>query len=487
MISWLDKYKPNKINDVIGDKEQIKKMVDFLKQFTNVTDFDDIMPNIIISGPNGIGKTLIVDLALQEADIRKCTENLLNITILRKSKNKNIESGFNKNIKTFYTSISNYKFDISGELNSKISALVFDDVSSITNIKEKEVIKTLVKLNNKFKKIPIIIIANKKYNKTINEVRKLLSYNIKMDHLKNNKKVVNEIILKVPEYKQLIGLVKKISANENIKFDKSSDIYDEIIEHSQSDIRRLIDILSELKMLFKNKTITYQDFLTFKETSKIKDIEPSIYEATKIILNKYDNVDNILNIYSEERATIPLMIHENYLSNIQYQYPKISLENKLNMMYNISKSISESDKIDGIIYSNQYWNLQSVHGFYACVMPSYYINQYPNKLSKDENFKYTQDYNKTSIKKINNKVIKKAQENKLLKNVSIYDFLYMASILKDIFESKEWDKLVDIIKPYNFTLKELESIIKIDKIDKCKNILSGKQKNILKEMMHVSE
>lgn len=484
MESWLEKYRPNKLNDFIGDKDQIKKILTFLKQFTDKAEKETIVPTIIISGPNGIGKTLLVDLALSELSINKHNVSIDNIVITRKSKNKKTESNNNKTVKDYYMSLCNYKFDLIGTLTSKLSALVFDDVSSISNIKEKEIIKALVKINNKFKKMPIIIIANEKYHKTVNEIRKLVTYSKSKDN-----KFVNEIIMKCPDHNQLILFIKKICNNENIKLavSKKDNIYDEIIEHSQYDIRRLVDILNELKMLYKNKDITIENFLNLKETSKTKDINHGIYEATRMILNNYDNIDNILNIYSDDRATMPLMIHENYLSNIQYQYAKLPVKDKLDMMYDISKSISESDKIDGIIYSNQYWNLQSVHGFYACVFPSYFINRYPNKLSKKEHFHYTQDYNKTSIKKINNKVIKKAQENELLKNVSIYDFLYIASILKDIFETKKWDKLIDIVKPYHLTLKELESIIKIDKVDKSKSILSGKQRNTLKELLNVKE
>ena len=101
----------------------------------------------------------------------------------------------------------------------------------------------------------------------------------------------------------------------------------------------------------------------------------------------------------------------------------------------------------------------------------YYINRISGKSCKIEKYKYTQDYNKTSIKKINNKVIKKAQEHHFLKKVSIYDFLYISSILKTLLERKEFNKLTELMKPYDLKLKEIESIIKIDKIKKTKNTL----------------
>ena len=156
---------------------------------------------------------------------------------------------------------------------------------------------------------------------------------------------------------------------------------------------------------------------------------------------------------------------------------------KINIIFDISKAISESDKIDGLIYSNQCWSLQSVHGFYSCVMPSYYINKTPGKLCKSEKYRYTQDYNKTSIKKINNKVIKNAKGHQFLKKASIYDFLYIASILRTLLDNKNFEKVAELMKPYDLKLKEIESIIKIDKIRKTKLTLTGKQKTTLKELL----
>jgi len=301
------------------------------------------------------------------------------------------------------------------------------------------------------------------------------------------KKIINEIILRAPNYNEMEKFVKNISTNEKLQIiaNKSDedDIYVELINHAQYDIRRLINILEELKMIYLDSEITFDKFEQYRETSKTKDLDPGIYEATRMLLNSYTTIDSALLLYGEERATIPLMVHENYPLNIKQQYPKMVISDQLDIIYDISKCVSESDKIDGLIYSNQCWSLQPVHGFYSCVMPSYHINKNPGKLHRVEKYKYTQDYNKTSIKKINNKVIKKAQENQFLKKVSIYDFLYIASILKTLFERKDFNAIAELMKPYNLTLKEIESIIKIDKIKKTKITLTGKQRNLIKEML----
>lgn len=496
MENLLDKYKPNKLSEVLGDKIQIQKIDRFLKQFTKKNvDYKKIAyPNLIITGSNGIGKTLVTNLALEENGMEKFVPDLTNVSITRKTKRKKKsekELGGNNTVKTYYLTLQNNKnLSLSGEYIEKKIALVFDDVSNISNPKEREAIKSMVKINNKLKRFPIIIIASTKHCKTLNELRKMITYIVKRksdNGKKENYRIINEISMRPPEYFEMENFIKRICQNEGLRIVKTKndeeDIYVKIINHAQHDVRRLLNILEEFRMLFKNTDITLSKFEQYREISKTKDLDQGIYEATRLLLNKYTDIDTALLLYGEERATIPLMIHENYPIHIRNQYPKISIEQQVKMLYQISKSISESDKVDGLIYSNQCWNLQSVHGFYSCCRPSRYINSLPNKLNKSIRYKYTQDYNKTSIKKINNKVIKKAQENPFLKQVSIYDFLYIASILKTLSDRKDYEMFAELMKPYKLKFKEIESIIKIDKIKKSKNTLTGKQRTFLKELL----
>lgn len=493
MTTWIEKYKPTRLTDVVCDKSQIYRLNQFINQF-NDADPETINPNLIISGKNGIGKTLIVDLLLQERGLEKTTIDLSKVSIQRKNKKrKNVEceaNGPKKNIHTVYKLLQNIKYIADdGAYQKKDIVLVIDDVSNITNPKEKDVIKTLVKMNNKFKKFPIIIIANIKHNKTVNELIKIVTYTVKVqreDGKRENVKQANVITLKAPTYNEMTWIIKTICKREQLKIIDSKsdedDIFIAIINHSQFDIRRLINMLEELKLLYTTD-VTYDKFQQYIQIAKIKDIDPGIYEATRILLNRYTTIEDALILYGDERATIPLMVHENYPLNIKKQYAELTTDNQINLLYDISKCISESDKVDGLIYSNQCWNLQIVHGFYSCVMPSFYINQFPNKACKPEWYKYTRDFNKISIKKINNKVIKKAQENQFLKRVSVEDFLNIASILKTLFEKKDFHMIADLMRPYGLTLKQIESIIKIDKIKKTKIQLTGKQKTLLKDLL----
>lgn len=553
--NWLDKYRPQKSADILGDKFYAKHINTFLDQFSdaNVAKLAAIKtvaktpkgkkvtrntqgsktvavkkttikikaenskaksllmnPNLFIVGKNGIGKSLIVDILLQENSFEKITINLSNVVSTKKTKkaqkNEPVKSqkaptGLSRSVDVVYASIASnkntmIKSDENGQntsinyIKSK-SVLVFDDISTISNPKEKEAIKALIKMNNKLRKFPIIIISNTKHNKLVNEIHKMVSYNI-LDKDGKIIKTFNEIKMRAPEYQEIEKFVKHICEKEKLKLiddkDEDQNIYEEIIINSQFDIRKLIYSLEELKLLYEDdevNDINHEKFRKYQESAKMKDIDPNIYEATEILLNRYTGINDSITLYSEERATIPLMIHENYPLNIKLNYPMLSALKQMEIVCEISKNISESDKIDGIIYSHQCWNLQSIHGFYGCVMPSYHINKIPGKLSikEKDRYVYAQDYTKTSTRKINNKVIRKSRENIFFKKMMTNDFLHITNILKKLLLNGEYNLIKEIIMVHNITCKEMESIINIDRITNPKFVLGTIARNVIKEML----
>lgn len=514
--NFLTKYEPKNSKDVLGDQKQFDIIRNFLIDFEKNKDSNiqkvkgkvkrgaknTFMPNLLIVGNNGIGKTLVTDLILKECKYEKVNADLSGIAITRKRRKK-AETKEEEDIlavapPTSGRSVMTYYMLIQSMKSKNKIALVFDNVSAIFNLKEKEAIKALIKLNNKYKSFPIIIIANGKHSKIVNGVKKMLSYsaNSKKDESDTSDdekapvkgKKINEIILNNPSGMQINKLINHIAKEEKINFairnSDEEDMFDVLVSHSQYDIRRLILVLEELKLIFPKEAITETKLNKYRETSKRKDIDPGIYETTRNLLNHYNGIDDSLLLYSAERATIPLMIHENYMTNLKTQYPKISVEDKLDIICDVSKSISLSDRIDGLIYSSSSWSLQHVHGFYSCALPSFYVNNHAGKLSDMEYYEYTQDYNKASIMRIKNKVIRSIKKNPLLKSIGINDILNFSSILYIMFQNQEFDEITKLLKPYGLTLKSIEAIIKIDKNVKEKQIITGKKRKEFEELLN---
>lgn len=553
-VDWLEKYRPRKSEDILGDKFYVKHINLFLDQFSEAniakakadaakplpkatkvagprgkkvaigskappvkkattTKAKSLLmnPNLFIVGKNGVGKTMIVDILLQENGFEKISINLSNVVPTKKIKksqkgepvkSQKAPTGSSRSVDIVYSSVAGNrstqtKIDENGVktylnyVRTK-SALVFDDISTISNPKEKESIKALIKMNNKYRKFPIIIISNTKHNRLVNEINKMVGYNV-MDTDGKINKASNQIKMHPPDSHDLETFVKHICKTEKIQLvddqEEERCIFEEIILNSQRDIRKLVYSLEELKMLYEEDSgickLNHEKLKRYQESAKMKDIDPNIYEATDLLLNTYAGISESITLYSEERATIPLMVHENYPLNIKLNYSGLSALKQMDLICEISKNISESDKIDGIIYSHQCWNLQSIHGFYGCVMPSYHINKIPNKsrIKEIDRYVYAQDYTKTSTRKINNKVIRQSRENIYLKKMLTNDFLHITNILKKLLANQEYDVVLEIILAHHITCKEMESIINIDRITKPKFALGTAARNIIKDKL----
>jgi DNA polymerase III delta prime subunit len=528
--SWLEKYQPLHSKDFLGKESEVKEIRDYLDSFIEnerrAASGESVMmvlfPVMIISAPNGAGKTTLIDLLLKEMGFHKTIPDLSTMTVGKKPARKGKKNSIvepqsqpvvptNTNvvlqpIKNYYALLASGKklsSDGTQFIKSRV-AVVIDDASKISNQKDKDVIKALVKMNNKYQKFPIIILSNTKHSKLVNKLKKLITYTREIEDADGKiikTKLINAITLSSPPMQMVEDFIMKIAQKENLRFASGGqNVYLSILLHSQYDIRRLINILESLKEFFKDQTkpISAEDFDRYCETSISKDIDLGIYTSTRILLNNYESIESALRLYSMERATVPLMIHQNYPTNIKTQYPKLPLGDQLDLLCDISKSISKSDTIDGLIYSSQCWNLQPVHGFYSCAMPSYYISSYPGKRQFTESYVYTQDFNKTSIKMINNKVIRKAQENQQFEKIQIGDFLHIANILRTLIEREEFERLAELMRPYGLNIKDVQKIIKIDKTDvngdvivdtakgtkkKQKELLTGKQKTYLAKLL----
>jgi len=429
---WINKYKPADLNQIIGNKNQIKRIEEWLKNMDTLKSM-----SLIVSGNHGIGKSLTLKYILEENGY------LVKIIYPNEIKLYRNDGDF-KDFFNYRNSIRN-KIDFSSDKCKKKLALIFDETESITLTSEKKFITEIFKMNNKKKVFPLIFISNNQHSKLLNDL----------------KKNCLEVRFVPPANFELKNLICKVLNEENIKVE-NNQVIDLLIEFSQSDIRKLINILQELNYHFNNKIITEEDYYKYIKLSKQKYNELGLFETTLEIINNNKSYEEINQFYENEKVLLPLIIHENYPKKVLCK-SKLDTVETLEQINHICDSISIGDNIETSIYTDQNWFLQKIHCFFSCVNTNYWINHSKTKDIKLTDIKFSSDLNKTSLKNINKKNINNL--SKLLPNKSLEEVLYINKICNHLVNNNKVDEIINILKYYNpnFNIKDIELCIKIDK------------------------
>lgn len=437
--SFCDKYKPSQLNDIIGNVEQINELTNWLNKFT-------IQKNkcMVVIGAHGSGKNCIIDIVLNKLGY---THKQLNITRFKQATDKY------KYFKELTT--SNNLLTKCFDIDKLKYAIVIDEYDIEILVQEKALMIKLMQLNNQYCFCPIIFMFNTKHNKLISTLCKGAS----------------KIYLDEPSNDMLMMLLKRICISEGIKI-QTRTIADNIISLAQNDFRKLCTILDDIINELKHGTITLNYFKKYIDIIQKKDIADNLFDATTNLLTNYENVNNCLELYNLEKVNIPLMIH-------QY-FPLLFLNTKNKKMYldlikRITRSLSFGDVVDNYVYGEQRWDITNVHGFYSCCLPSFTAKQFKQQIRQP--LKFPIDLNKTSNKRLNKKNI--IQSSKAFSNDPI-DFIFINKIISDLITKQDTNELIIFMKQHNLTLRQLETIVKIDK-NMPKITFTTKQKKIMQE------
>ena len=445
---WINKYKPDKISQIIGHKYQKKKIIDWLKNLDNYKS-----RGLVVSGNHGIGKTITIILLLEEMGYKPY--------IIYPNDIKSHRSA--DNFSDFYNTKNSIYNKLSTNTTSKGKfALVINKTEAISLTSEKKYILEIFKENNKNKSFPIIFVSNNQHSKLLNEL----------------KKSCLEIKFYSPSSFEVKSLIKNVCLKEELQI-KGTKAYNILIDFCQYDIRRLINILQELSYHYQGKKIGSRQLRDFMEISREKNVDVSLFDATSKILNSYENEDSILKLYEMEKVLLPLMIHENYPNKI-LQDKDISWENIIFKLMKISDSVSRGDNIETSIYTDQNWYLQNIHGFYTCINTSYWINKNNNTGVGKRPLKFSSDLNKTSLKNINRKNINNL--SKLLPNKSLDEILIMNYLCNKLVEEERYEEFVELVRSYkkDINIKDLELCLKIDKTNSFISLNTKIKKKIMK-------
>jgi len=427
-------YKPKQISDIIGNVKNIKDIVGWLKNFHTKKGNSCLL----ITGNNGVGKKCIITTILTEQayeyeiiNLNKDTKKIIQ-TIIEK---RNILYLFKNNTKI---------------------ALIITCLDGL-NAVDKKYMLSLIKSNSEKYYCPIIFISDNKHNKLISDIRKNVL----------EAKILN------PSFADMSTLLQKIVNAEGIVFENNF-CCDLLIEHSQYDFRKLLLILQDLKGIFSNKKILFDSLDGYFNEIEKKTIDTDLFTNTRILLSRYNNIQECYKYYDSDKVVLPLMIYQNYINKIGKNYKVAS---------QIMTSISYADMIENYMYSNQFWNMNDIHGFYACVFPVHILNSSTVQNDWFE-IKYARDFNRISTKNINKKNI--VSSNKFLKTMTTNDYVYISQLLRNLLSTGKIQNIHSLLSGYGIAVDDIEDLLKINRIDidNTKNDkMSTKQKKELSAIL----
>lgn len=456
----VDKYIPNDMNDILFDDSIIKNITEWLSSYGDVKG--DYFKNnkasdanrkrksknnscLTIIGNHGIGKTASIELILLKlgympyfikfTDIRSCKDPM----------------------KYIQNSILSNK--ILNTNDSQINILIFDEIENIVSPPDKKVIIEIQRKNDTMWLCPIIFVSDNRHTKL----------------LAGLKKSTHELIIHGLNYTKLVTMISKTCKQENIKLyaKEENDIIDIMINYIHNDMRKLHSLLYELKNTFTD--VINCDTLEKHLNCCQKDyVSADLFKSTASLMYDDNSIDKCIRHYEHEKVILPLMVHQNYtrIININVRNDKT----KIDICEKIADSLSDGDVIENYIYGEQNWHLQEFHGFYMCVVPSHEIyGSFNNPMNiKKPSLEFPKDLNRTSIKRINKKIIDK--NDRLFKNMNITDYMYLTKLIKQLINDNKIEECVDILREYKITDTKIEPLLKIDKTKNSKSSITNKQK-----------
>lgn len=472
-LQWVDKYKPKTVNDIIGNKLQIKQIFDWLKVFTGeIKPKKDFKNGLLISGSPGIGKTSSIHIILRyfgfnvieynasELRTSKIISEKLN-TILS---GKSIQMMFNKTIKTGIImdeadGIESKKecssSDIIDYLNYSYNQYIAKLKRAKIKVSKKNITKIFVNNN------PIICICN-----TINKsISPLLPY-------------VVHVPFNIPTDKDILDILTKINIGESLNI--SPPILNLIVPHCQGDLRRSVYLLEYLSNFIKKEPdMSGTKLLELINNLGSKDMDVGLTEAIRNIFYVYDNsLETILQGYYSETNFVPFIVHENFINFIDKNTNE-TYESKLDICSSYYDKLIGAQVFKNNMFGN--WHMTEYIGFMTCY--------YPNILIKNCKLKQTPVYTKTEksalISKYNYRYYNLKSINYLCKKLSvdILNFqILSAIIIHGVFYSPKFvDNFIPFLNSKNITFKEFEKIMKLSPC--FENYSKQWNKNYQKELM----
>lgn len=262
---WTEKYRPKKVEDVIGNESAKKEVVSWL---INWFKGDREYPGVLIAGPPGIGKTSFVYALANEFNLHVVELNASDVRTAQQIYSKVGSIGRTTTLDTF-----------TGEGIRKDVMLFFDEVDGIDPKTDTGGLKTILDIANN-REVPIIAAAN-------------FPDPIKHKDLINTFKY---ILFRPLTPRQIIVLLKRIMKNEGINMPEN--MLSEIATKVNGDARLAVNLLQEASLgLDIDVTIVPIENLPFEELIRRLSTSYSIIEIKNLLDANSNYMEDVFYTY----------------------------------------------------------------------------------------------------------------------------------------------------------------------------------------------
>jgi len=259
-LLWVEKYRPKKIEDIVGNDEAKASFVEWLKNKRHTKKA------VLLYGPPGVGKTALVNAAARE----------FGFTIIEmNASDARSEKAVNAIAKpaTSYKALDNF----TGETKTSGNILFLDEVDGISGNEDRGGVSAIIEIIQK-SLVPIIMAAN---DPDIDKLRPL----------KKECVLIRFHQVRIP---LIIALLQKICLLERVNAE--FEALERIAQNSRGDVRSAVNDLQSLSEATHN--LTLQDTALLSSRNKDISMDETLhkYFAAKYIVEvqsllSYSSVD----------------------------------------------------------------------------------------------------------------------------------------------------------------------------------------------------
>jgi replication factor C large subunit len=270
-LLWVEKYRPKKIEDIVGNDEAKELFVEWLKNKRHTKKA------VLLYGPPGVGKTALVNAAAREFNF---------LIIEMNASDARSEKAVNAVAKpaTSYVALDNF----SGAPKTSGNLLFLDEVDGIAGNEDRGGVGAIIKIVEE-SLVPVIMAAN----------------DPDLDKLRPLKKVCLLVRFHQVRIPLIIALLQKICLLEHVKAE--FEALERIAQNSRGDVRSAVNDLQSLSE--SNHSLTLQD--TMMLSSRNKDIGMDDTLRQYFMAKSIAEVSSLLSYSSVDYDELLLSISDN--------------------------------------------------------------------------------------------------------------------------------------------------------------------------------